>query len=229
MTFVFDKNVWEEKGNLMHLISAQGTLPWKEQRQMRLTSSKFAAAIGDSKFCTPKQLARRQAGLEEEEFTDEAIERMRIGSEGEKGIIIMYTEKTGRIVKECSLYVNKEYPHLGFSPDGDCDDGTVEVKNPEKVYPPLLKRKKDIENGKKFSKYNHDHIYKTHYAQMQGVMWQKGTTWVDYIVYGWGTGELYIERVYYNENYCKNKLEYGIDLYYSTYFEDDRITYKKDV
>ena len=217
---------WEKKGKLYYLKHPQRSDEWLNARKGRLTSSNFAAAIGDSNFTTSRKLALQLAGIEKKEFTDHQLEIMKRGADGEDMIVDLFQKETGDKVTECSLIVNEDYPYLGGSPDGICKEketgeiGTIEIKYPDKgIYWPLKKREWDIKNGFVFNEYNHEHIYESHYAQMQGVMLIMGTKWCKYIVYDRFENRIYIEKVLYNDNYCKEKLLKGVKSFFNDNFD----------
>ncbi len=48
---------WDKKGKLYYLKEPQRSDGWLNARKDRLTTSNFAAAIGDSRFSTSRELA----------------------------------------------------------------------------------------------------------------------------------------------------------------------------
>jgi hypothetical protein len=128
-------------------------------------------------------------------------------------------------VLEVGLAVPKFDPRIGMSPDGIVTGGTgganyvggtngtgtfvglIEIKCPQKFYRPLAEYES---NGKPYSK-DFQHIWRSHYAQMQMGMQIFNKEWCDYIVYCIPENRVFIERIprnreYWEELYSKVKV-----------------------
>lgn len=190
----------------------------------RVTGSSYGAAAGHSPFTNPpfvpsNDLALEIAGLSEKIFSDEAVKNMKHGSEQEQNARIWYENKYDVKVEEVGLAVPKWNFHLGSSVDGIVEgmNGIIEIKCPARgVYQPLKDYVKLVESGWKPSKpLYHDHIYTSHYDQMQGGMAILQKDWCDYIVYSTSDSQVYCERILFNKKYWDEclypKLEEWLD------------------
>ena len=115
----FDNDNWIDNGDFYTLYVNQLTTPWFNIRNKLLTCSNFAAAIGESPFCTPKQLARYY--LYNESYNtpnQESIIKMAKGIELEPLVVELYSTKYNVEVEEMSLSVPIWNNEIGGSPDG---------------------------------------------------------------------------------------------------------------
>lgn len=186
----------------------------------RVTGSNFGAAAGLSKFTNPEELALYISGLKEQKFNDENLKIMEHGTRYEPIARSWYEMSTGYKVEEVGLAVPKWNFHLGASVDGIVKDqeGIIEIKCPKKMYGPLNDYEKEISSGyKPESKYYHNHIWDTHYAQMQGGMAILDKKWCDYIVYSTSDKKVYKERILFNKEYWENKLYPSLQSFLYTY------------
>ena len=93
-----------------------------------------------------------------------------------------------------------------MSPDGVVYDiygneiGLIEIKCPQKFYKPL---KEYLADEKPYTE-NYDHIWRTHYAQMQMGMAIFNKEWCDYIVYCLPENYVFLERVPRNRKYWES-------------------------
>ena len=190
---------WVDCGDVWLSIDEQGTKKWKDSREGRLTASDFGAAAGKSRFKTRDELLEEKRSGVPPVFTAEAIEHMSRGTREEPSARKYYVKDTGYEVVERGLVVPKWNPLIGASVDGDIvnSDGCIEIKCPKRIYWPLKRNKG--EGG-------HEHIYDTHYCQMQGGAAIYGKSWFDYVVFGVEERKMYIERVPFNEEYWMNFL-----------------------
>ena len=109
--------------------------------------------------------------------------------------------------------VPKWYPWISCSPDGIIlgTDGMIEIKSPENMYGPLKNRIEKLANGYvPKDKYEHSHIWPSHYAQMQGSMYILQKSWCYYLVSSVNDGSCYQEMVLFNPDYWTKVLWPGI-------------------
>jgi putative phage-type endonuclease len=192
--------MWKEFDTYHLSLAEQGSEEWLKLRRGILTASDFGAACGYSKFSTPDVVARDRSGLEPKIFDERAIAVMAHGTKTEP-IARQYYMDTYKVnVEEVGLAIWKENPYLGASLDGDVGEGMLEIKCPLRMYYPLSKR---MQSGDS-STNNYNHIWPTHYAQMQGCMAICNKKWCDYLVYATETGNVYLERIPFNATYWQD-------------------------
>lgn len=214
--------MWIDRGHFWEHNAKQGTDAWKEARIGRINSSTSGAMADQSKFKTAEQSGKIIAGIEEENFTMEALERMEFGVVQEPTARMWY-EKTHKCkVLERGLCVPKNNFIIGASVDGDVlnTEGIVEIKCPKEMYFPIVKYMENQNFGWKPEPGYHSHIWDTHYAQMQHGMHVLKKKWCDYIVYSPPTGQVFTQRFYYDPKYWKShyaKIKENYDLYIKPY------------
>lgn len=212
MSFTFDEEWWEDKETYYLNKAEQGTDEWKNFRKFRITASNFGAAIGLSKFSTPTEIAEDTCNIKLKTFDEKSVSNMAHGTMMEPLAREWYCNKKGVNVVEVGLAVPKWNNYIGASLDGDIvgTDGMIEIKSPKKMYFPIKKHmeKPPFERKEIFKNnpYYHDHIWDTHYAQMQGAMMITNKKWCDYIVYASEDNLVFCERVLFNKNYWENYL-----------------------
>lgn len=210
-------NCWVDKCHYWEHTASQGSQAWLNSRN-RLTASKFDEATSDNpKFDSQEDIAAYILGTKKPVFTPEATKRMQFGTNNEPRVRDWYIKTYNLKVIETGLAVPKWNLYLGASSDGDVYDennnciGVIEIKCPRKMYGPLLKNSQNAniaiaDNSNTKSIYEHDHIWSSHYAQMQGNMAIKGVSWCDYIVADLYADIVIVERVYFNQEYWSGYL-----------------------
>lgn len=208
----FDEKFWKDCGEFWLNGAIQGSADWHVNRKRRLTASNFGAAIGKSKFSSPMDVAMEIAGLKKKEFDEKSKFVMQHGVKTEPIARDWYCNSRGVRVEEVGLAVPKWEPRIGASLDGDVigTDGVIEIKSPLQMYAPLDSHTKKIESGWIQPVFYHDHIWETHYCQMQGGMKITGKNWCDYIVYSTESNRAYVERIPFNQEYWDTTLCPGI-------------------
>ena len=203
---------WIDCGTYWVNTAPQGSKEWFALRN-RPTASKFGGIAGHSKFDTPDQLARILAGLEKSSFTPEALERMNAGTLNEPTARNWYCRTRNVQVNEVGLAVPKWDPMIGASLDGDVlldngqsSNGMIEIKCPVRMYGPLDEYTENVQQGWKPPPGYHNHIWITHYDQMQGCMAITNKRWCDYVVYCVNEGRVFVERVLFNQSYWDQEL-----------------------
>jgi hypothetical protein len=198
---------WIDYGTYWVNTEPQGSDAWKRLRN-RPTASKFGCIAGRSRFSTPEKTARVMVGLDKEDFTEEAIARMNRGTLNEPIARDWYCRTRNVQVEEVGLAVPKWDVMIGASLDGDVKlpngqsgDGMIEIKCPDRMYGPLDDYTEQLREGWQPPPGYHDHIWSSHYDQMQGCMAITKKRWCDYIVYCPNESRVFVERILFNEDH----------------------------
>lgn len=210
-----DPQYWDDCGTYWLNKHAQGTPGWFGIRKGRLTASNFGAAIGRSQFSTPEDLALEMAGLKVKEFSESSKIAMAHGSKTESTARDWYCNTRRLRVIETGMACPKWEPRIGGSPDGVILDseGLIEIKCPFTMYQPILKHVENKERGDNPSQqdpFYHDHIWDSHYCQMQGCMKIMDKKFCDYIVYSTEDRKVFVDRVLFNPEFWDNVLYPGL-------------------
>ncbi|KAK4876550.1 hypothetical protein RN001_009056 [Aquatica leii] len=97
---------------------------WREMRKNILTASNFDVVV-KRRICTPCHNLLQRLLYNQNKNTKSIL----YGRNNEDRAIKKYEENTSNFVKKCGLFIDREYPFLGASPDGLIDeDGLIEVK-----------------------------------------------------------------------------------------------------
>ena len=173
----------------------------------RLTGHRFGAAAGHVKYATRDQTADEMAGIVEKVLTDQDKANIERGVSIEPIAIEWYEKQRNVKVKPFKLCIPKWDKELGCIPDGDVDgEGLVSIKGPKDMYKSLTDHISKISQGWVPSQNYHDHIWTSHYDQMQGEMAICNRPWCDYVVYAIGSSVAYSERIYRNVEYWGEEL-----------------------
>lgn len=188
---------------------------WFEQRKNRLTASNFGAVC--KRRSTTKYTSIIQKILYNDEVHTFAIQHGKIN---EPEAIRKYEEQTSSKVSPCGLFVDKEYGFLAASPDGIVDsNGIIEVKCPYSLVKKGLSIDYAAKNLKTFYlkcnestgkinlKLTHDY-----YFQIQGQLHITQKSFCDFII--WTPLDIYIERIFKNENFWLNKMQTQLVNFY---------------
>jgi len=201
-------NQWKEYKDYWEHLAPQGTDEWKNARKGRITASKTGSMVGRSTFSTPEETGLIIAGKVVEEF--KPLNKLYMEHECKMEPIARsyYERKYNVKVVERGLCIPK-YPRdmwLGASVDGDVlgTDGIIEIKCPKSMYGPIKRYCEHKENGIYHDNYNH--IWPTHYDQMQQGMKILNKKYCDYIVYCDTDKQVFIQRIPFDENYWYNDL-----------------------
>ena len=181
---------------------------WLKLRSGRLTASNAGTAAGHSMFSTPEQLADQLAGITPKVFSEESKRVMNLGNEREPIARDWYCQTNNVTVEELGLAVPKWNLYLGGSVDGAVvgNDKIIEIKCPEKMYGPLVNHMEKLKYGWKAPQFYHEHIWDSHYDQMQLCMKILGKKYCDYIVYCVDENSCFTETVAFNEKYWNEDL-----------------------
>ena len=200
--------LWEDRGLYWHFLAPQRTTQWFGVKAGRIGGSSAGTACGLSNFDTPDELKLYMAKLKVKEFTPVQRTAMDIGTASEDYIVSLYENRTDHKIKEYGYCAWKEDDRFGVSVDGVVYkdgveiDGIIEIKTATRMYRPLISF---TENGGEPDD-EYSHIWKTHYCQMQLGMKILNKNWCDYIVYCPTTGQLFIQRVPFNETFWSDTM-----------------------
>lgn len=130
----------------------------------------------------------------------------------------VFESKSSCEVQPAGLFVRKDYPFLGATPDGVIDeDGLVEIKCP------YVGRNSAIKPGKMFSfltyNANKEVTIKTnchYYAQIQGQLFLAQRKYCFFIVYTFV--DIFIEKVYIDQEFCTFSLIPKLALFFEKHF-----------
>lgn len=217
----FKTSEFTEQPDYWESIYKQRTKEALQQRLGLLTSTKLAPALNMSPYGDSDTVAAAIASQLDESKSNKAMEH---GNEFEPVAREWYEETYGVEVVECNLCVPKWDRRIGSSPDGLVgDDGCIEIKCPDgKMYAQLLnywyaKPKPDGAN----------HIFISHYLQMQLTMRVLNRKWCDYIVMYYPNEEqeddecyepmIFEQRIYFDEEYWEKNLYPSICDFFETY------------
>jgi len=204
---------WEDKGGYWLNGSPQGSEAWLALRKNLLTGSNVGSALGHSRFSGPLEVALDVAGVEAKVFSQESQRVMAQGTQREPLAREKYMRMKDVHVEEVGLAIPKWEPRLGSSLDGDVigTEGVIEIKSPDKgIYRPLLEYERMVAKGWSPPPGYHQHIWDSHYDQMQVGMKVAGKTWCDYVVYSAQEERIFVDRVPLNDKYWETVLEPGI-------------------
>lgn len=187
----------------------------KVYKNKRISSSKFDIAAGWSHFKTKEILGNELNGIfeygpkTEQETIEEEMGKIRM----EKGKLMEsyarkeYITYTGECVTEPLKCIPRWNNKISCEPDGLIgNDGTLEIKCVEKIYPCLVEHVRKLSNGIEFPRFYYKHIYSSHYCQIQGVLNMMERSWCDYFVYEMETKMFYLERIERNIDFWENLL-----------------------
>lgn len=184
-------------------------------RSKRITASNMAKALGLSVYCTRDEFIQELLGLKRRYVSPEAVVRMTRGTKMEPRIRQIYEEQSGNKVQEVGLVIPSWCTRIGASLDGiivegEGKGGSIEIKCPSTgdIYPKLSQML--IDGRENFEEHYHDHIQIEYYIQCQAGMAITKRPFCDFIVYGFKTGRLYVERVWFNEEYWNKTIYPGL-------------------
>ena len=212
--FIKRNGYWESKYK-------QRTPEALAQRLGLLTSTKLAGALNMSPYGDPTTVAGAIAAQLDEGKKNKAMEH---GNKYEELARLWYEETHGVEVVEANLCVPDWDKRLGASPDGLIgEDGILEVKCPDgKMYPQIL--------GYWYAKpkpQGTNHIFISHYLQIQLAMKVLKRKWCDYVVMYLPNAEqedddcyepmIFEQRIYFDEEYWETNLYPSICDFFDTH------------
>ncbi len=200
---------WIEHGTYWLFNAPQLSEPWFEVRKGRDTGSRVGGSIGHSRFTSPEKSALEISGKITPTFSSEAKERMKHGVDNEPVARQWYERKEGVVVEELGLTVPKWNLYIGVSVDGMVKgtDGIIEIKCPKKMYDPLdLYMNTGQRGNPKTLTGGFDHIWQSHYDQMQFGMAILNKKWCEYIVFCTPEDRVFHQKVPWNQHYWDTEL-----------------------
>ncbi len=201
---------WIEYDTYWLFNAPQLSEPWFQARKGRDTGSKVAGSIGhNNRFTTPEKTALEISGKIIPTFSPEAKERMQHGVDNEPVARQWYESTENVTVEELGLVVPRWNSYIGVSVDGLVrgTDGIIEIKCPKRMYDPLNLY---MNTGRR-SKPNSltggfDHIWQSHYDQMQFGMAILNKKWCEYIVFCTPEDNVFHQKVPWNQHYWDTEL-----------------------
>ncbi|XP_052790029.1 uncharacterized protein LOC128224265 [Mya arenaria] len=173
---------------------------WFEEREKRIQSSNFHRVCTATERTDLHDLAKsfvRGKGLK-------PTEAMRHGIQYEKDAIHQYESKNNVKVKPCGIFVSKNLPFLGASPDGIVDENLlIEVKCPfsakhKKISPVTVPYLKETNGNMTLST---KHPY---YFQIQGQLFCAERQFCDLVIYT--LSDILFTRIHRNENFIAHMI-----------------------
>ena len=208
-------NQWLKIGSNWLNLSAQRSEGWYNARKGRITASNFATAIGISIFSTAEQLADDITGIKKKVVTKQSQELMDYGTEHEDDARKWYERISGNKVEEIGLIVPEWQPLLGCSLDGCVleankepwqTDGMIEIKCPKKFYQPLNHYMLNQSLGWQPEENDHNHIWPSHWCQIQGCLAITEKKWCDYVVFCQPEKKVFVERINFDSHFWLDTL-----------------------
>lgn len=194
---------WIDRGSYWEHTSNQKDPEWEEVRLYRTTSSVVGALVGHSSFKTPEDAGQTITG-HKFDVKSENQAAMDHGNKTEDDVRRWYERKYNCQVIERGLAVPKWDIYIGASIDGEVvgQDKIIEIKCPRKgMYKPILKYMELKNGGWNPPRNYHDHIFNSHYDQMQHCMAVLGKKSCEYIVYSTMDGMVFNHTVHFDRDY----------------------------
>ncbi|KAJ1519113.1 hypothetical protein ONE63_011354 [Megalurothrips usitatus] len=185
----------------------QGSVEWQKERRMRLTASAFGEVCKRRPYTSCKKLVKRLLYAPKSKATRDMEDGHCLEQEAKEKL-----RESGVNVEDCGLFIDRQLPFLGASPDGlIAEDTILEIKSPgekARAFPSakeaIQSKTKDYlsvnEDGELRLKKNHDF-----YFQIQGQLHITGRSKCMFHVYSknWQHTEL-IER---DDQFWAEKME----------------------
>ena len=234
---------WIDCGSYWQHTYPQLTKPWRDERSFRLTTTNFSPIVNPSFYRGPNDVIKYYSvPPAKKSFQDQLASDCGLLNEP-KGRD-WYRKEYKVDVEEFGLAVPKWDPRLGASIDGavksklrhstrntdidnDLDDrlkhlnlgdkknGIIEIKCPGRMYVPITKFLTARKQGWRPPEGDHNHIFDSHFDQMQGSMAITDRDWCDYVVYCLAEEHAFVDRVYYDPRYWHNIMYPKIDTFLS--------------
>jgi putative phage-type endonuclease len=201
--YIFPADLWEDRIDFWLNKAPQGSDAWKKHRKNRLTASSFSSAISKGiKSAKPLDIAIDITKIKLTSQTDCKSAKMH-GVKTEPEAREWYCKRYNVEVKEVGLAVPKWEPRIGASLDGEVvgTDGMIEIKCPLVMYEYLQDHMNKINSDWKPHPFYHNHIWDSHYAQIQGSLKITNKKWCDYVVYATQSNSVYVERIHFDQVY----------------------------
>lgn len=195
-------------------VSQANSLKWREERRKRLTASSFG------KICKLRKSTDRSKtviSLLYNEFVGN--KQTRYGIQNEPIAIKQMEKELNVCVQACGLFVDKNLPYLGATPDGLIgDDAIVEVKCPAVAenLPPLtaIELKKitccTIQNNCTNLKKTHNYMF-----QIQGQLHITNRKMCYFVI--WTPKGILVEKIARDDTFWEEKMEHQLNSFYMNY------------
>lgn len=209
---------WIDCGSYWLHRHPQLSTPWRDERSFRLTTTNFSPIINPSFYRGPDDVIKNYSGPPaKKSFQDQLASDCGLRNEP-KGRD-WYCREYKVNVKEVGLAVPKWDTRLGASIDGDVENsnGIIEIKCPGRMYVPITKYLSARKQGWRPPEGYHDHIFDSHFDQMQGAMAITNKEWCDYVVYCLAEEQVFVDRVYYDPRYWHDNAYPKIDNFLNTH------------
>jgi len=195
--------LWKREGDVIYSEAPQHSPEWYALRPGRLTMSNLGTYLGHSSFQTREQYLFNL----EHNIPTQINPAMQHGTDTETSARDWYIRNTQLSVTEVGIAIPAWNYRIGASVDGLVEsDGCLEIKCPMKMYRPLDSYLQKKSKGWIPPTNYREHIWTTHYDQMQGCMGITGRSWCDYLVYCTPEQRLFLERVPFDPIYWKNEI-----------------------
>lgn len=205
---------WQDCGSYWLHKYPQLSLQWKNERSKRLTSTNFSPIVNPSFYRGPDDVIKHYSGnVNQKSFQDKLASDYGLRNEP-KGRD-WYSNRYNLKVEEVGLAVPKWDTRLGCSIDGNVKEtnGIIEIKCPSRIYTPICKYLAARKNGWRPTEGYHEHIFNSHYDQMQGCTAIMDKAWCDYIVYCLPTEEVFVDTVYSDKRYWQETMYPKLDIF----------------
>lgn len=211
--------MWVDQGEFWECTASQKSEEWLRARIGRVNGSNTGALAGkNERFKTAEETGKLIAGVIQEQFEQKNIDAMLHGNNFENTARVWYEKNYNCKILERGLAVCKSDYRIGASIDGEVigQDLLIEIKCPLKLWRPIVQYMEAKSHGWKPPPNYHDHIWETHYCQMQQSMFVLKKSFCMYIVYSTSDAKVFTQRVafdpvYWNNHYSLIKKNY--DLY----------------
>lgn len=190
---------------------------WFTERSWRITASRFGDICLATERRDKMKLCQSLHQPSAASFRSEALVH---GKTYESRAIKSFEKETSLRVNRCGLFVCKDRPYLGASPDGVIDGSAiVEVKCP------FAGRKEKIQPGKHFPFLTVDpesneivlKMNSKYYFQVQGQLYISKRELCFFVVFTFK--DLFVQKIRIDKAYCENSLLPKLDLFYSCYYK----------
>jgi hypothetical protein len=184
----------------------QGCKEWLDARDsVIITGTSSSITINLNAFSSTFDLMNKRV----KEITPEQKVKMDNGHLFEP-YLRQYLELFYKIkIKETGFIIPKFDTDIGTSLDGLTDDAIIEIKTSDDIPFILQRHKQQLDMGFSFDQYYHQHIFASHYCQMQHNMACVGKKVCIYLVFGIQSGKIYIEKVPFNQQFWSEVLYPG--------------------
>lgn len=207
---IFDPNLWKDCGAYLLNTNMYDVSIYKKHR---LLSNNFGSAIGKSNISNPIEIAN--------DIINNKYYSLKHNIKSEHKAREWYCNTRDIKILNCGFAIPKWEHRIGTYLDGDIlnTDGMIEIKHPLDMYENLKTHINKLRTGWKPPPFYHDHIWDSHYAQIQGSMKIIGKQWCDYIVYATNSNLSYVERIQFNPDYWNTILWPGLQNFLDNYLD----------